>query len=113
MKLIYLVVTQVFAWLGLAGRGSATKDVEILMLRHQLAVAQRRDPRIARKLTRADRAWLLREYEDHYNGHRPYRSLDKAAPMRPLPANVIDLDDFRVRRRDRAGGLHHEYQQVV
>ena len=58
LKLIYLVVTQVFAWLGLAGRGSAAKDFEILMLRHQLAVAQRRDPRIARKLTWADRAWL-------------------------------------------------------
>ena len=58
LELIYLVVTQVFAWQGLAGRGSATKDVEILMLRHQLAVAQRRDPRIARKLTWADRAWL-------------------------------------------------------
>jgi putative transposase len=58
LKLIYLVATQVFAWLGLAGRGSATKDVEILMLRHQLAVAQRRDPRIAHKLTWADRAWL-------------------------------------------------------
>jgi hypothetical protein len=54
LKLIYLVVTQMFAWLGLAGRGPATKDVEILMLRHQLAVAQRRDPRIALKLT-----WLI------------------------------------------------------
>ena len=56
---------------------------------------------------------LLREYEDHYNGHRPHRSLDQAAPIRPLPDNVIDLDDFRVRRRDRAGGLLHEYQQVA
>ncbi|WP_344656486.1 integrase [Catenulispora subtropica] len=48
-----------FAWLWLAGRESAAKDVEILMLRHQLAVAQRRDPRVARKLTWADRAWLV------------------------------------------------------
>src|SRR5437899_235685 len=40
-------------------RDSAAKDVEILMLRHQLAVAQRRDPRAARKLTWADRAWLV------------------------------------------------------
>jgi hypothetical protein len=58
LKLVYLVVTRVFAWLWLAGRDSAAKDVEILMLRHQLAVAQRRDPRVARKLTWADRAWL-------------------------------------------------------
>jgi putative transposase len=59
LKLVYLVVTRVFAWLWLAGRDSAAKDVEILMLRHQLAVAQRRDPHVARKLTWADRAWLV------------------------------------------------------
>nr|WP_194897288.1 integrase core domain-containing protein [Catenulispora pinisilvae] len=56
---------------------------------------------------------LLREYEDHYNGHRPHRSLDQAAPMRPRSDNVVDLEEFRVRRRDRAGGLLHEYQQVA
>src|SRR5512139_2985993 len=56
---------------------------------------------------------LLRDYEDFYNGHRPHRSLDQAAPLCPLPDNVIDLDEFRVRRRDRAGGLLHEYQQVA
>ncbi|WP_344654885.1 integrase core domain-containing protein [Catenulispora subtropica] len=56
---------------------------------------------------------LLREYEDHYNGHRPHRSLDQAAPMRLRPDNVVDLEEFRVRRRDRAGGLLHEYQQVA
>jgi putative transposase len=58
LRLIYLVVTRVFAWLGLAGRNSVAKDVEILMLRHQLAVTQRRDLRISRKLNWADRAWL-------------------------------------------------------
>lgn len=47
-KLLYLVVTRVFAWLGLAARDSAAKGAEILMLRQRLAVAQRRDPRIAR-----------------------------------------------------------------
>ncbi|WP_370373318.1 integrase core domain-containing protein [Catenulispora sp. GP43] len=56
---------------------------------------------------------LLREYETFYNGHRPHRSLDQAAPMRPRPDNVVDLEEFRVRRRDRAGGLFHEYRQVA
>ena len=59
LKLVFLVVTRVFAWLWLAGRDSAAKDVEILMLRHQLAVAQRRDPRLSRKLNWVDRAWLV------------------------------------------------------
>jgi putative transposase len=46
---------------------------------------------------------VLREYEDHYNTHRPHRSLKQAAPMCPLPETVTDLDRFRVQRRDRAG----------
>jgi putative transposase len=56
---------------------------------------------------------LLREYETFYNTHRPHRSLDQAAPLRPLPDNVIDLDTFRIHRQDRAGGLLHENQQVA
>jgi putative transposase len=47
---------------------------------------------------------VLREYEDFYNSHRPHRALDQAAPLRPLPDRVTDLDHFRVRRHDRAGG---------
>ncbi|MEY9913148.1 hypothetical protein ABIA35_009415 [Catenulispora sp. MAP12-49] len=59
LKLIHLVVARMFSWLWLGGRDPAAKDVEILMRRHQLAVAQHRDPRLARKLTWADRAWLV------------------------------------------------------
>ena len=46
---------------------------------------------------------VLSEYEDFYNTHRPYRTLKQAAPLRPLPDGVADLDQFRVRRHDRAG----------
>jgi hypothetical protein len=35
---------------------------------------------------------VLREYEDFYNTHRPHRTLNQAAPLRPLPDNVTDLD---------------------
>jgi hypothetical protein len=31
---------------------------------------------------------VLREYEDFYNTHRPYRTLKQAAPLRPLPDGV-------------------------
>jgi hypothetical protein len=40
-------------------------------------------------------------------------TLNQAAPLRPLPNGVIDLDHFRVRRRDRAGGVIHEYRLVA
>ena len=31
----------------------------------------------------------------------------------PLPDGATDLDHFRVRRRDRAGGVIHEYRLVA
>jgi putative transposase len=42
----------------LSHRESWWKDAEILMLRHQLAVAQRQRPRVHARLTWPDRAWL-------------------------------------------------------
>ena len=56
---------------------------------------------------------VLREYEDFYNPHRPHRALSQAAPLRPLPDDIIDLDHFRVQRRDRTGGVIHEYHLVA
>jgi transposase InsO family protein len=53
----------------------------------------------------------LSEYESHFNGHRPHRALNQASPLRALP-DPID-DDVRVIRRDRLGGLLHEYAQVA
>jgi putative transposase len=56
---------------------------------------------------------VLHEYEDFYNTHRPHRTLNQAAPLCPRPDGVTDLDHFRVRRRDRAGGVIHEYRLVT
>jgi putative transposase len=55
---------------------------------------------------------VLSVYEDHYNQHRPHRALDQASPLKELP-EPADLDQFRVRRRDRLGGILHEYTQVA
>ena len=52
---------------------------------------------------------ILREYETHYNQHRPHRSLDSAAPLKPLP-EPVDLEQHRVRRQTRIGGLINEYR---
>jgi hypothetical protein len=55
---------------------------------------------------------VLAEYERHFNEHRPHRALSQAAPLRPLP-DPRPRHDFRIRRRDRLGGLLHEYTQVA
>ncbi len=54
---VFLMVTRVAAWLRLSRREEAWKTAEILILRHQVAVLQRRQPRRP-KLTWADRALL-------------------------------------------------------
>jgi putative transposase len=58
LKLIFLVVTRAVSVLGLSRREAWRKDAEILMLRHQLAVALRERPRVHSRLTWPDRAWL-------------------------------------------------------
>jgi putative transposase len=55
---------------------------------------------------------ILREYETHHNQHRPHRSLDGAAPLKPLP-EPIDLEQYRIRRQARVGGLINEYRLVA
>jgi hypothetical protein len=58
LKLIFLIVTRAVSLLGLSRREEWWKDAEILMLRHQLAVAERERPRAHSRLTWPDRAWL-------------------------------------------------------
>ncbi|MFI6603641.1 integrase core domain-containing protein [Nonomuraea sp. NPDC050536] len=55
--------------------------------------------------------YVLAEYEAHFNAHRPHRSLGQAALLRALPDPVEG--DIKVIRRDRLGGLIHEYAQVA
>jgi hypothetical protein len=169
LKLIFLIVTRAVSVLDLSRREAWWKDAEILMLRHQLAVAlserplrsfevdvagpgvagparreatsqpagrdaghrhschdlavaprHRSPPLGAPVAPRPTLIWNLRhlmmvlwEYEDFYNSHRPHRALDQAAPLRPLPDGITDLDHFRVRRHDRVGGVIHEYRLVA
>jgi transposase InsO family protein len=54
---------------------------------------------------------ILRDYETHHNQHRPHRSLH-GAPLKPLP-EPVDLEQYRVRRHTRVGGLINEYRLVA
>jgi putative transposase len=58
LKLIFVIVTRAVSLLGLSRREWWWKDAEILMLRHQLAVAGRERPRAHSRLTWPDRALL-------------------------------------------------------
>jgi putative transposase len=57
LRFVFLLTTQVVAWLRLSPREEAWKTAEILILRHQLGVLQQRQPRRP-KLKWADRALL-------------------------------------------------------
>jgi putative transposase len=55
---------------------------------------------------------VLAEYVDHYNSHRPHRSLGQRPPSRSdtTPAVIDDIDFGRLQRTDCLGGLIHEYR---
>ncbi|MGO8869957.1 MAG: integrase core domain-containing protein, partial [Acidimicrobiales bacterium] len=58
---------------------------------------------------------VLLEFVDHYNGHRPHRSL-RQLPPQPIdeaPGESEIAGPSRLRRADRLGGLIHEYRLVA
>ena len=55
---------------------------------------------------------ILTQYETHHNQHRPHRALHAAAPLKPLP-QPVDLDQYRIRKQARVGGLINEYHLVA
>ena len=45
VRLLYLIMIRVFGWLSLLGRGQASRDAEIMMLRHEVMMLQRQAAR--------------------------------------------------------------------
>ena len=116
LRLIFLIVTRAVSLLGLSRRESWQKDAEILMLRHQLAVAQRERPRPHSRLTWPDRAWLAL-----LAGTVP---AERLAAMRLIvtPGTIVrwhqDIVRRRWARRSRRGGCgrpatHRKVRSVV
>ena len=55
---------------------------------------------------------VLTEYVGHYNIHRPHRTLQQNPPA-GRAHSPGDVTSMRVLRRDRLGGLIHEYSQAA
>ncbi len=89
LRLLYLLFCQVVSWLGRLARSSAAKDVELLMLRHEVTVLRRQ---VARpRVDWADRAVLagLARLLPRRAWHRLFRQ----------PATLLRWHQMLVRRR--------------
>jgi len=61
-------------------------------------------------------AALLREFECHYNDHRPHQGITNGRPLCPLPSPIADpvhIAHLDIRRHDRLSGTLHEYQHAA
>jgi hypothetical protein len=57
----------------------------------------------------------LRQFELHHNLHRPHQAMHQTAPLRavPEPRTPAQISHLDVRRRDRLGGVLHDYQHAA
>ena len=57
---------------------------------------------------------VLRVFVDHYNTHRPHRSLQLSPPAASArQLRIVDSASGSLKRRDRLGGLIHEYSYAA
>jgi putative transposase len=71
LRLVYLIFSQLLSWLALLPRASSSKDIELLVLRHEVAVLRRTNPKP--HLDWADRALftaLIQRLPALLRGHR-------------------------------------------
>ena len=79
VRLLYRFTVLVLSWLALLAKSSASKNVEILVLRHGVAVLRRKNPKP--RIDWIDRAMLARTRSSKH--HCPHRAESGATPAWP------------------------------
>jgi hypothetical protein len=127
LRLAYLAVTNTFVVLWLLPMGDRDKDIEILALRHQIAVLERQLGKEKVRFTPADRAFLaalLHRLPPEVV--RRLRLLGRRTPASPghrqcppTASAALPITDqeqiarLHLRRQHRLGGILHEYEHVA
>ena len=136
LRLVYLSVTNVFALLRLLAVSDRDKDVEILVLRHQVTVLQRQLGTARPRFSRCDRAflaallhWLSRDVlsrvpllvcpETVLRGHRDLLARRHAArsrpgrPGRPRTIRSVRLLVLRLARENPSWGYRRIHGELL
>ena len=70
LRLLYLIFQQILGLVFLMGRTSSSKDIELLVLRHEVAILRRTHPRRLDWADRAVLAALVRRLPRALRAHR-------------------------------------------
>ena len=93
-RLLYLIFARLSSWLVLLSRSTASKDLELLVVRHEVAMLRRAHPRP--RLDRADRAGLaalIRLLPRNLRTHRLVTPGNRAALAPPPGYPEVDLPE--------------------
>jgi hypothetical protein len=96
LSLVYTIISALLDLAAVRASSARAQTIELLALRHEVRVLRRQ---------------ALRAYTDHYNAARSHRALWLRPPLgppsyRPGPGGAVC-------RRDRLGGLIHEYERAA
>ena len=93
-RLLYLLMARLFDWLALLARNDTSKDVEILVLRHEVAVLRRHVARPEAGLGRSGRDRRLDKTAAQAPAAAPDRDTRHPARLAPAPdQEQVDLPD--------------------